>query len=44
LFWTLKAADHFENLGVVQMVILKWILEKKDVKLWAENYCFGNKL
>jgi hypothetical protein len=31
----LKEGYHSENLGIDRKIILEWILEKKDGKLWA---------
>jgi len=31
----LKVRDHFEYLGIGGRIILEWILEKHDQKLWT---------
>jgi hypothetical protein len=30
----MKGGDHFEALGTDESIILKWILEKQDGKVW----------
>jgi hypothetical protein len=34
LLGTLKGRDHLEDLDLDGRLILKWVLEKEDVKLW----------
>jgi hypothetical protein len=35
-FWSEKVEgrDHLEDMGVLERIILKWILKKQDMRVW----------
>ena len=42
-FWwgNLKEREHFEETGVDERIILRWILRKLDVLAWTSPMFFG---
>ena len=42
-FWwgNLKEREHFEDTGVDERIILRWILRKLDVVAWTSSMFFG---